>query len=84
MDKPGPSKKRSRKVEDENRQFQDIWTEKYFFISSHNKSVCLICKSSVSIPKEYNVKRHYETQHHTFTKLTGENRTQKFPLYKGN
>lgn len=77
MDKPGPSKKRSRKVEDENRQFHHIWTEKYFFISSHNKIVCLICKSSVSIPKEYNVKRHYETQHPTFAKLTGENRTQR-------
>ncbi|CAK1581085.1 unnamed protein product [Parnassius mnemosyne] len=75
MDKPGPSKKR--KVKDENRQFQEIWTEKYFFVWSHNKVVCLICKNSVVIAKEYNVKRHYETQHPTFTKFTGELRKQK-------
>lgn len=75
MDKPGPSKKR--KVKDENRQFQEIWTEKYFFVWSHNKVVCLICKNSVAIAKEYNVKRHYETQHPTFTKFTGELRKQK-------
>ncbi|XP_071052939.1 general transcription factor II-I repeat domain-containing protein 2-like [Onthophagus taurus] len=75
MDKPGPSKKR--KVKDENRQFQEILTEKYFFVWSHNKVVCLICKNSVAIAKEYNVKRHYETQHPTFTKFTGELRKQK-------
>ncbi|KAB0803132.1 hypothetical protein PPYR_00102 [Photinus pyralis] len=75
MDKPGPSKKR--KVKDENRQFQEIWTEKYFFVWSHNKVVCLICKNSVAIAKEYNVKRHYETQHPSFTKFTGELRKQK-------
>ncbi|KAL4715228.1 hypothetical protein ACJJTC_007810 [Scirpophaga incertulas] len=74
MDKPGPSKKR--KVKDENRQFQEIWTEKYFFVWSHNKVVCLICKNSVAIAKEHNVKRHYETQHPTFTRFTGELRKQ--------
>ncbi|CAB3221837.1 unnamed protein product [Arctia plantaginis] len=37
MDKPGPSKKR--KVKDENRQFQEIWTEKYFFLLSHAVSL---------------------------------------------
>ncbi|CAK1580487.1 unnamed protein product [Parnassius mnemosyne] len=75
MDKAGPSKKC--KVKDENRQFHEIWTEKYFFVWSHNKVVCLICKSSVAIAKEYNVKRHYEMQHPTFTKFTGEIRKQK-------
>ncbi|XP_074033766.1 general transcription factor II-I repeat domain-containing protein 2-like [Leptinotarsa decemlineata] len=75
MEKPGPSKKR--KVKDENRQFQEIWTEKYFFVWSHNKVVCLICKNSVAIAKEYNVKKHYETQHPSFTKFTGELKKQK-------
>ncbi|CAB3240764.1 unnamed protein product [Arctia plantaginis] len=75
MDKPGLSK--IRKVKDENRQFQEIWTEKYFFVWSHNKVVCLICKNSVAIAKEYNVKRHYETQHPSFIKFTGELRKQK-------
>ncbi|CAK1596193.1 unnamed protein product [Parnassius mnemosyne] len=75
MDKPGPIKKR--KVKDENLQFQEIWTAKYFFVWSHNKVVCLICKNSVAIAKEYNVKKHYEMQHPTFTKFTGELRKQK-------
>ena len=59
MEKPGPNKKR--KVKNENRQFQEIWTEKYFYVWSHNKVVCLISKNSVAIAKEYNVKTHYET-----------------------
>ncbi|XP_072392496.1 general transcription factor II-I repeat domain-containing protein 2-like [Diabrotica undecimpunctata] len=75
MEKPGTSKKR--KVKDENRQSQEIWTEKYFFVWSHNKVVCLICKNSVAIAKEYHVKQHYETQHPSFTKFTGELRKQK-------
>lgn len=78
MEKPGPSKKR--KIKDENRQFQEIWTEKSFFVWSYNKVVCLICKNSVAIAKEYNVRRHYETQHPSFTKFTGELRKQKMPL----
>ncbi|XP_072377718.1 general transcription factor II-I repeat domain-containing protein 2-like [Diabrotica undecimpunctata] len=80
MEKPGPSKKR--KVKDENRQFQEIWTEKYFFVWSHNKVVCLICKNSVAIAKEYNVKRHYKMQHPSFTKFTGELRKQKMLFLK--
>lgn len=82
MDKAPPVPSKKRKVKDENRQFQDIWTEKYFFVMSHNNIICMICKNSVAIPKEYNVKRHYETQHPTFTKLTGQLRNQKIASLK--
>lgn len=58
MDKPGPSKKR--KVQDGNRQFQESWTEKYFFVKFAGKIICLICKNTVAVLKEYNLKRHYE------------------------
>ena len=58
-----------RKRKDENRQFQDIWTSKYFFVESFNKVVCLICKDVIAVPKEYNIKRHYESRHLSFSKL---------------
>ena len=41
---------RKRKVKDENRQFQDIWTSKYFFVKSFNKVVCLTCKDVIAVP----------------------------------
>ncbi|KZC15100.1 General transcription factor II-I repeat domain-containing protein 2 [Dufourea novaeangliae] len=30
-----------------------------------NKILCLICKNSISVAKEYNLKRHYDTNHKT-------------------
>ena len=36
------------------------------------KPICLICNESVSVLKEYNIKRHYETKH-----------ANKFDKYKG-
>ena len=48
-----------RKVDFENRGFQDRWEAQYMF--AH---VCLLCGDSVVVMKEYNIKRHYETKHH--------------------
>ena len=56
----GPKK---RKVTEELRTFQDRWTINYFFIEFQTKPVCLICNDSVSVMKEYNIKRHYEAKH---------------------
>lgn len=36
---------------------------KVFFIENKGKPLCLICRESVSVFKEYNLKRHYDTQH---------------------
>ena len=33
--------------------------------------ICLICHDFVSVNKEYNIKRHYETKHAEFMKLSG-------------
>jgi hypothetical protein len=33
----------------------------YFFSVVRDKIVCLICSQAVSTPKEYNLRRHYET-----------------------
>ena len=42
---------------------------KYLFVTNNDKIVCLVCREAVAIPKEYNLRRHLETQHPTITKL---------------
>ncbi|KAL3854537.1 hypothetical protein ACJMK2_013802 [Sinanodonta woodiana] len=65
----GPKKRR---VTEELRSFQDIWTMIYFFVEFKTKPICLICNNSVSVMKEYNIKWHYEAKH-----------ANKFDKYKG-
>ncbi|VEN48298.1 unnamed protein product [Callosobruchus maculatus] len=65
----GPKK---RKVTEELRSFQERWTINYFFVEFKAKPICLVCSESVSVLKEYNIKRHYETKH-----------ANKFDKYKG-
>jgi len=44
-----------------------------FFIENKGKLLCLICKKTILTVKEYNVKRHYETEHKLkFDTLTGD------------
>lgn len=54
---------KKRKITDECRVFQEKWTDLYFFVNIKNKPVCLVCNESVSVMKEYNLKRHYDTKH---------------------
>lgn len=55
---------KKRKIEEENRVFQEQWEINYFFVQGpRNKPVCLICKDTVACDKEYNIKRHYESKH---------------------
>ena len=61
---------KKRKVEEEKRVFKERWTEDYFFVNnSDEKPLCLICNKSVSYANEYNVKRHYATNHPGYLKL---------------
>ena len=79
------SEKKKRKVEEENRVFQPHWTLNYFFIQrSDGSPACLICNESISVAKEYNVKRHYETKHAdgAYGKLEGEQRNEKIKALK--
>ncbi len=39
--------------------------------------LCLICNFTISVCKEYNIKRHYDTKHSSFSKLEGEDRNRK-------
>lgn len=77
------SNKRKREADIE-RLYQEMWTEKYFFVSHRNKPVCLICTESMAVMKEYNLKRHFDSKHaQTETgRLTGQLRTDKIATLK--
>ncbi|KAL2083019.1 hypothetical protein ACEWY4_020792 [Coilia grayii] len=68
---------KKRKVDTEGRIFQERWKEKYFFWEVGGKPVCLICSQQVAVPKEYNIKRHYETHSEKYSKYTGQHRMEK-------
>ena len=58
---------KKRKVDLENRQFKNEWTEKYVFITVDSKKpVCLICNECLAVCKEYNLRRHLKTVHAIF------------------
>ena len=58
------SKGSKRKLEDENRKFNDDWTNRFFFIQpeGQSKALCLICKQMIT-NKLDNLRRHYNTKH---------------------
>jgi hypothetical protein len=56
-----PTKKK--KVDHECRVFKEQWTQKSFLVQNKNEVVCLLCKDSVSVLKECNIKRHYDARH---------------------
>ncbi|PNF22492.1 hypothetical protein B7P43_G14846, partial [Cryptotermes secundus] len=71
---------RKRKIDDECRAFNEEWGVKYFFIQSNSKAnaVCLICKDTVAVLKEYNIRRHYDTKHaSTFSQFKEKQRSDK-------
>ena len=72
------SKSKQRKIDKECRLFNDEWQTKYFFIECNSVLVCLICNESVSVCKEYNLRRHYDTKHSkTYNQFVNEVRKEK-------
>ena len=56
--------------------FNEKWTSEYFFIKNEDsRPLCLICEQTVSVNKEYNIKRHYDSKHanSVYRKLKGRN-----------
>lgn len=47
----------------EGRVFNEKWTDKYFFVTTNNTVLCLICKGNVLVSKYHNLKRHYFQKH---------------------
>lgn len=66
-----------RKIESECRKFQTRWENEYFFVEIKGKCICLICNEAVAVMKDYNVRRHYETKHQSYTSYTGMERERK-------
>ena len=71
------STRKKRKILEKNRSFQEKWTEQYLCIQSGGKALCLVCHETISVLKEYNIKRHYITKHKEYENMTGEARKEK-------
>ena len=67
----------------EGRNFNELWTNDYFFVPNKNKSTCLIC-NEVVMQKEYNEKRHFESCRIEFKQLSGEVHNQNSGTLKRN
>jgi hypothetical protein len=50
------------KLKDENRSFLPRW-ENYYFITNNKKLQCLVCMPVLSVPNQFNLKRHYTFLH---------------------
>lgn len=60
------SESKRRKIDFENRIFNEKWTEEFFFVlplHKNAKPTCLICHETVAVCKVANISRHYETKH---------------------
>ena len=51
----------NKKVSEENREFNFNWEDRYFFVINNGKTQCLVSLQVISVPKEFNVQRHYKT-----------------------
>ena len=54
---------RKRKVDADGRLFQERWEAEYFFVLQGERPVCLVCCEALSVVKEYNLRRHFDTKH---------------------
>ena len=73
---------KKRKVDIEARSFNDNWTEKYFSTNFKNKPTCLICKQAIAVIKEYNIQRHYNSNHQDYKAYIGQIRKDRVESLK--
>ena len=78
-----PKSNNSKRKITEGRNFNERWTNIYFFVPNKNKAACLICNGVIT-QKEYNVKRHFKSCDKEFKQLSGEVRNQKIATLKRN
>ena len=76
---------KKRKVDLERRIFNPKW-EKYFFIERFGQAQCLICLKTLAVLKEYNVRRHWETEHRSsnFASMSVTERKDAIVRLSGN
>ena len=46
-----------------NKTFLYRWQAEYLFIYVIDRLICLVCGANVTVTKEYNIRRHYQTKH---------------------
>ncbi|MBN3305003.1 GT2D2 protein, partial [Amia calva] len=51
---------KKRKVNREGRVFQERWETEYLFVEHRERSMCLICKENLAVPKEFNVQPQFQ------------------------
>jgi hypothetical protein len=62
------TKKKQRKIEDENREFRAEWTENFaFMVNLNGLPTCLICKEQFTHNKKSNLERHFTAKHASFS-----------------
>ena len=50
----------------------------YLFIESNGKPLCLVCQETISVVKEYNLKRHHKSRHEAkYDNIRGQQREDK-------
>ena len=76
--------KRKRKLNEEGRLFQGKWKLQNFCATVNGKINCLICNNCIATPKDYNLKRHYETNHRSYDKYEGLMRVSELKELKAN
>ena len=74
---------KKKKVVNQNRKFNNRW-EKYFFTMQNSKLMCLICRKTVIVFKEDNVKRHHETKHIEYVNFSKEVKNFKLTALKSH
>ncbi|KAL0830180.1 hypothetical protein ABMA28_003637 [Loxostege sticticalis] len=72
--KPSGSK---RKITYEHRNFQEKWELEFFCCEVKDKIICLVSNSTISVPKLYNIKRHYDQHKAKYDQFKGLIRDEK-------
>ena len=53
----------TKKRKAEEKTFLKKWEEDSLFLENNGKPLCLVCQKTISVTKEYNINRHYDTLH---------------------
>jgi hypothetical protein len=60
---PSSAALKKTKLAEENRALQTRSIEDCFFIYVNAAAVCIVCNENISVSKEYNIKKYYETKY---------------------
>ncbi|UYV71953.1 hypothetical protein LAZ67_9001308 [Cordylochernes scorpioides] len=65
-----------------NKSVDEWWELEYFCSEVKDKIICLICNNAISVPKLYNIKRHYEQHKSKYDTYEGLMRQEKLKEFK--